>query len=483
MRKKTTIRFLTLCLALVLGVGLFAEQPIELLVDMHGWMPTLNTVPTLESPKVLNAPRLLAQEFERQTGIKIKWAYSKPVGGLEDEMGQWFTTQIAGDSCPVIAFSWGSRFQDRNYYVDLTEIMNRKNEFVEGNEVWKDMYEPYLFAGGGGPVDARGRIVSVPISLYPGPFAGYYYNMEIFEEHDISIPATFEQLIDTSKEIQSHGYTGIAPWGHFKKYGLDQWVVQNTIGVPIAAKIIDQLDLDGDGRVSTLETLKAVYADKFSPQQHDYAKEVYIQAKRYFTEALPAGWLDKDYMNEWDMGKIGMKEEGLWALNDEYNRVSRDYDFGIFPATLLSTDTTPYAAEMQMTQSGPFEPMPDLQLNIMKPAVDGNPELLEAAVKFLMFLTVPENVTMLCEEQGAALGAVIGSGYNSVLDDYLGQPFPIVPQVSWPMAFTSAANDTLNRRFGLWVLGERTDAQFYADVDEYQKAGADALVAAMGLTI
>lgn len=475
---------LLLCFAFVScgGDPVVEEKPIELLVDMHGWMPTINEVPTLEVPKVINSSRLIAKEFEKQTGIKIKWAWSKPVGGLEDEIGQWFTTQIAGNSCPAIAFSWGTRFQDRGYYVDLTEIMNGQNEFMEGNVKWKDMYESYLFDSNA-VVDANGKIVSVPISLYPGPATGYFYNKEIFADLSLSIPKTFEELISTSKTITNNGKIGVAPWGFFKKYGLDQWIVQNTIGVPIAAKIMSSLDLNADNNVSTLETLKGVKANLFNPEMHDYAREVYIQAKRYFTEALPEGWLNTDYMNAWDVGTIGMKEEGLWALFDEYNRVSRDYDFGVFPSTLLSLDTTTHAAEIQMTEKGPYNPQPNLTLNIMKPAVENKPKVLEAAIKFLKFLTLPDNVSMMCEEQGASLGAVLDSTFNPILDEYLDQPFPIIPQVSWPQAFTSAQNDKLNRSFGLWVLGSKTTAEFYSDVVKFQNAGADEMIAAMGIAL
>lgn len=111
----------------------------------------------------------------------------------------------------------------------------------------------------------------------------------------------------------------------------------------------------------------------------------------------------------------------------------------------------------------------------MKPAVKDDPALEAAAVKFLKFLTVPENISMIVEEQGSSLGAVKGSTYNSVLDDWLDQSFPIVPETNWPLAFNSEQNDKLNRLFGEWVLGRHTDDKFFEQVNTIQQAGAGRL--------
>lgn len=80
---------------------------------------------------------------------------------------QWFVTQIAGDNCPAIAFSWGTQYQDRDYYVDMTKYYNEPNEYVEGNEKWSDLFEDYLFETST-VRDIKGQLVGVPITLYAG---------------------------------------------------------------------------------------------------------------------------------------------------------------------------------------------------------------------------------------------------------------------------------------------------------------------------
>ncbi len=477
-RKKIVAILLCFVFALALFVGCGGKKDdgkIELLVDMHGLMPTLNTEPTTENPTVILATRRIQEAFEKENpDIKIKWARSKPVGGLEAEVSQWFVTQIAGDNCPAIAFSWGTQYQDRDYYVDMTKYYNEPNEYVEGNEKWSDLFEDYLFETST-VRDIKGQLVGVPITLYAGPATGWYYNTDLISK--TQIPKNWEQFVTLAKELNKDPeITAVAPWSYFKKISLDNWIMQYTIGPSIASYIMEQTDYNKDNVTSTVEQLRAMKAGLYNPVTQPYAKEVYVQAKRYFTELLREGWMSTDYTPQWNSGKVAMYEEGLWALYPQYNNTAREFDFGVFPAPLMDSSTTKYTTEIEYTEKGPYQPKGDMILNIMKPAVKDDPALEAAAVKFLKFLTVPENISMIVEEQGSSLGAVKGATYNSVLDDWLDQSFPIVPETNWPLAFNSEQNDKLNRLFGEWVLGRHTDDKFFEQVNTIQQAGADAYI-------
>ena len=231
----------------------------------------------------------------------------------------------------------------------------------------------------------------------------------------------------------------------------------------------------------TLEQLRATKAGLYNPVEHEYAREVFKQAKRYFTELLREGWMSTDYTPMWNNGQVALYEEGLWALSAQYNNTARDFEFGVFPAPLVDKNTTPYSVDIEYTENGPYQPEGDLILNIMKPAVEGKPELEAAAVKFLKYLTTPENISMIAEEMGSVLGSVKGSTYNSILDDWLNQSFPIVPDTNWPLAFNSDQNDRLNRLFGEWVLGSHSDSEFFEQVNSIQQAGADAYIQALNI--
>ncbi len=174
-----------------------------------------------------------------------------------------------------------------------------------------------------------------------------------------------------------------------------------------------------------------------------------------------------------------MREEGIWALPVE-NSTPKSFDFGVFVAPLVSTDTTQYATEIQFSD-GPYEPEPDLVVNIMKQAVKGKPEVLDAAIRFLKFLTQPENVSMICIENAGVLGAVKDTGHSQLIDEFIRQKFPVTPKATWPTAFTDENKDVLNRTFEQWLENKVNDQNFFAKVDELNVKGAKDFIKKMGI--
>lgn len=457
-----------------------SNKEVELVVDLHGWMPTLNSEPTAENPKVFVSTQKIADAFmEKNPNIKIKWARTKPVGGLATELAEWFTTQINAGTVPAIAFSWGTKFQDRGWYLPLDEYLDKANPYIKDNKKWRDIFPSYLWTNAG-IADINKKVVAIPVALYPGAATGYYYNKSAFTACGITTPPkTYEELIKAIDQFKAKGYTGIAPWGYFKSITADQWIMQFTIGPSAAGYIMNKTDYNKDGQVTTDEQLRGVKAGLYNPVDKPYAQEVFKQLKRYYTTVLGAGWESSDYNGPWNQGKVAIKEEGLWALQNENNNKGRTFDYGVFPAPLMTTDTTQYASKIEYTEKGPYQPDPDLQLNIMKDAVKNDPEKLDAAVKFLQYLTVPENVSMMVIEQGADIGAVKGTQVPPLLKDWVNNSFAKVPKANWPLAFTDEDNLSLNKAVETWVKNGMSDSDFYKKINELQLKGADSYIKSM----
>jgi len=455
------------------------QQPVKLVVDMHGWMPTLNTEPTAENPTVFLSPQKIADKFmQKNPHITIAWARTKPVGGLEQELAEWFTIQINAGTIPAIAFSWGTKYQDRGWYLSLDKYLDTPNEYVEGNTRWRDLFPEYLWSNVN-IAGVNGDVLAIPIALHAGPPTGYYYNKAAFADAGIKkLPSTWEEFLSAAKLLKAKGYIALAPWGFFKKIDFSAWVQQFCLGPSMAGALMNQTDYNKDGKVDINENLRAVKAGIFNPVDKPYAQEFFRQIKRYYTEILEKGWENADYTISWNEGKVGMREEGMWALQSEYSNKARVFDFGVFATPPISKDTTEYASNIKYTEKGPYQPDPDLQLNIMKDAVKDNPALLDAAVKFLKFLTTPENISKLILEHGAAIGAVKGSEVPPILQEWLNQPFAIIPKASWPNAFTDDKNLLLDKNLEMWIKGSLTDVQFFKIVNDIQQAGADDFIKA-----
>ena len=143
-------KFLALTLVLVLALGIVgcaapaapdtsdAQAPAEQTTDESKPIKlTLWSCNDMIRPNELKEGQetwYISQAIERfrelYPNVTIEWARSKPVGGLEIDTSQWFITQIAGGSCPAIAFSWGTAYEERGYYLDLTDYLNYSNPYV-----------------------------------------------------------------------------------------------------------------------------------------------------------------------------------------------------------------------------------------------------------------------------------------------------------------------------------------------------------------
>lgn len=456
-------------------------QPVTLTVDLHGWMPTINSTPTPESPTVFNSPQRIADAFtELYPNVTIKWARTKPLG-TEEELAQWFTTQINAGTVPAIAFSWGTRFQSRDWYYEMDEYLDKPNPYVEGNTKWRDLYPEYLWSNEA-VTSVNGKALAIPVALYPGPATGYYYNKSAFQDAGITkTPQTLEELITAVQKLKTKGYYGIAPSTFFKNVTADQWITLFVVGPSVSGYLMDKIDYDKNNSVNVLEQLRGVKAGVYNPVSNDYARELYKQIKRYYTEVLDPGWETTDYLSKWTEGKVGIFEDGIWRMSSENNNTLREFDYGVFPAVLMGEDTTQYSSKLEYTENGPYQPDPDLVLNIMKDAVKDNPLMLEAAVRFLQFMTTPENVSELVLENGTAIGAVKNTDTPPQLNEWINQPFPKIPKARWPLGFTDEQNMNFNKVVETWVKGGMADEEFYEQINQIQQTGADDYIKKMDI--
>lgn len=448
----------------------------RLVVDLHGYMPSTSRTPTADEPLVFNSTYYIAQAFmEENPDIEIIWARTKPVGGMDAEVAQWFTTQIAGGTVPAIAFSWSTRYEDRDWYLNLDEFLDAPNSWPYGEfATWRDVFRDYIWDSGY-VMNSYKNTVAIPLTVYPGAATGYFYNKRAFQVSGVNgVPTTWQQFITATEKLETKGYVGVAPWLYFDTTTtFDAWVFQSIMSPSYVQVIAHDIDYDGDGLVNKIEQARGVLAGHFSPNKHNsnLARDLYENLKYYYTSMLKKGWASIDYNAQWLNGAVGIREEGLWALPVENSNVVRDFDYGVFVAPLVADDTSPYLNPIEYSY-GPHEPRPDLSVNIMKEAVKNNPTMLDAALRFLKFISKPENVSLITVENGGVLGAVKNTMHSQLIDEFIHNLFPIMPKASWAAGFTDEYTDQLNRTFENWVNGDVNDTTFFNQVDTIQAAGA-----------
>lgn len=460
-------------------------EPITLLCDLNGLLPTTNTEPTEQQPTVFRSIQDITDEFCAMfPNVTIEWAYSKKSVG---DWAQWMTTQVASNDAPDIVMMHGSEYSDRGWYEDLTDVMDEPNPFIEpgerGAERWKDLFPDYMWLSDM-TTDAANRICAVPVMCYPGTATAYFYNKEIFEELHLSVPKDWEEFKDVCDAINEAGYVAVGPWSLNASANVDVWDVQFSLGPTYAEKIKKQWDYDGNGYMTQDEKLRATYEGVFYGQGPNLENilSLYREVQHKYHNILQTGAANTNYQPLWTSGKVGMMEDGMWRLKDENVDAARKFEYGIFPTPLANSKTSEYTADFKMGQ-GAYNPPISESFNIVKQAsLQKGPGHFEASKLFLMWLTVPENINRMVDElAGSSVGAVYGTIIPPQIADYVKGEFPRSPNCSWTSGVTVATQTKMSRYFQYWIQGKYSNAKFFAAYDKELHQGCLDMMNALGI--
>lgn len=160
-------------------------------------------------------------------------------------------------------------------------------------------------------VSYEGKVYGFPYSVC---YTGFFYDMDLFEELDLSVPTTVAEFRSVCEALQTAGYTPIAVGGG----GADTWVLhqmfQSLAGTALGDGFYDFVDAMNAGTGS--------YHD--IPHMEDF-KAMMEMCFKEFNVANPQ---DLDYSGmvpEFAAGKAGMYHNGSWSvanvmeLNPEMN--------------------------------------------------------------------------------------------------------------------------------------------------------------------
>lgn len=454
-------------------------KPVTLLLELGGFIPSANTEPTAEAPTVFRSMQYLADEFTKMyPNVTIEWDNTK---GSFGNWSQWMTTQVAAGTAPAVTFLHGATYADKGWFVPLDNILEQPNIFIDGNTKWKDIFPSYLW-NSYMTADANENIVAIPYSLYPGSATAYYYNKDIFKKVGVSVPKNWEEFITACKKINDAGYIAVGPAPINKTVNVNNWDIQFSLGPVYAAAIKDKWDYNGDGIMSQKELLRAEYEGVFYAKNNPAVLKMYGQVKRKYTEVLQKGAGNTDYESLWTQGKVAMMEDGLWRLPNENANTQRKFDFGLFPAPVADSATFSEAADIEMSK-GPYQPPISHSFNIVKPTVESKGEgYQDATVKFLQWITKPENMSQcILEQHGTSIGAVKGTAIPPELNEWFQCEFPKLPQAQWATTTTIEGTNLTSRYLELWVSGYIDDNKFIEQYDKALKKGIEDQISGLGV--
>lgn len=489
---------------------------VKLIVDLHGWMPTINTTATASTPTVYNSPRVIAEKFtELYPDVEIEWARTKSIGSSSDisgEMSSYFINAISKGTCPAIAFTWGTAYQDRDYYIDLTEYLNEPNPFETNEELkgkpWKDAFYDYVW-------DLErirtydGRIVAVPIATYAGTASAVYYNCSLMTDiglMDSATPTDKEEYIGVSRKFTWDDYMDAVD-ALTARYPSNKaitdpnatltagnWLFQFNLGPAYMKKLESTLDKDGDGKVSGQEKLQGIVDGVFNPVDKVYARELLGKIKTYYSSKIKNGDTSSAQdTKEWKNGLSGFYHAGSWEYSDQ-NSTPKNYKFNLAPAPMIDDSDSDYVETTWVKGLANYQPDVDLELNLMKPAFYENGDCIngkfdekkfEYALKFLQYLTTYESNSAMISESNTSLGAIKGVALPEIINNsvYKDCYFPVGSVYTWPTSLTSEAGEALDKIFAQWVKGKKSDADFYKEWNNLQVEDAKTYAEALKIDL
>jgi raffinose/stachyose/melibiose transport system substrate-binding protein len=169
-------------------------------------------------------------------------------------------------------------------------------------------------------IEYKGKYWMVPVSIN---FVGVFYNVDIFNEHDIKVPTTLSDLYATFDQLKA---AGIQPLMVTDK---EQWTIGHA-GTVVMENMFDVtkfLDvIHGDLSVRDIDGFSN-YIDWLEKTRKEYTQPDYLGT------AYEAG------LGDFANGKAAMLIQGNWII-PILKKANPDFNFGIFPFPAEKMDDT-----------------------------------------------------------------------------------------------------------------------------------------------
>src|SRR5690554_6980261 len=208
--KKNIIIILITLISLILvgcnnnnnGNGGFDGEVKTIVVDGGGDIGNFNTTPIMtpseSNPFPYNTLEVLAKEWEElNPGYKIHINRTSNNGKRAI-----IIPQLNNKTAPDILYQNGTVVNmdiGKDYYVEMTDYLNKPNKYVEGNTAWKDLYAPEELAQN---LATDGKHYAITLEKIP---VGIMYNKEIFELiGKTDYPETYAELLTYMKDIKEN---------------------------------------------------------------------------------------------------------------------------------------------------------------------------------------------------------------------------------------------------------------------------------------
>lgn len=296
--------------------------------------------------------------------VVIKWQ-----GTIEDTAQNLQAAKLAGETIDL--YSCGTRvirnsLAPAGIVTDMTELI----------KPYEDRFAPGMLEG----CMVGGRVWAFPIGS--GGSTTFYYNKQMFEDLGLSVPATYDELVEICNTIRS-------------ELGITPILQQGTLAIYWPMWYFETYE-----QATGNKSVENVYEFLAGERQFTGPEEVeaFNLIKRFFDDGL----IDSDSLNTnadgmraaFSQGKSAMFFGGTWEYTNIMQVVGDSFEVGVFEFPIM----VPGSQSRHGTGSGGGWFIPSFC----------NPENFDIIMKFVEFMTRPEWAGQVIETCAPIIPSVVG---------------------------------------------------------------------------
>ncbi|WP_198664227.1 ABC transporter substrate-binding protein [Jiangella endophytica] len=390
-----------------------------------------------------------------------------PLSSFSDTL----STQLSAGTASELVFNQAPH---QPYMVhELDEYLDQPNPYVEGSDAWIDVFDTALFGPDNSVTyNSEGHNEFIPFNVF---IPVVYYNTEAFEEAGIQAPIeTWGEFEQAAQALEAAGYVPFA--ADNASQGL-MWTYEVIFDQLMTGAVFDTLNVfDVEGNPGTNRSLT----------QKDWAwgvKTGAVQAteipelrgslellKEFYDSYVTPNWSGVTgsgaaVINQADFtnGTAAM----AWGSSFGYSTVVADAQFevGAMPFPTVTSETSEYATGINARYGASI-----YGTAYMIPSTVEGPEL-EAAVKFLQFMTAPDHVASWLAETGS-LSALADPEVPDNLQAFVASDWVEPRQMGSSGIYPPNGTDP-QALYGGYLLGTKDVDQMLADIQASWEQVAD----------
>jgi multiple sugar transport system substrate-binding protein len=393
-----------------------------------------------------------------------------------NSFAQTISTHLAAGTAPELVFS---QVPHKAHMVHpLDDYLAKPNPYIKsgpGSEKWGDVFRKRYYGLGNPAIsNAEGKIEFVPLNLVG---TGLFYNKQAFEKAGLTAPfKSFEDLLAGCAKLKAAGYTPLA----MDRSDLGPAWTMSAISGMLLDKHVDRLNVytsDGKPGKATSSTgtpvvagkavAKAVLSGELTTKTPEVVATLEL-LKKMWDACVDKNWSGNTGglngavvgLRDFATAKAGM----AWGVNFGVSALADvKFDFASMPFPQITPESTPLASGAPARFGAGVG-----GTNYMIPSTVKDKKL-EATVKFLQFVTSPDNIQPWLKATGgisAVEGATGADETKMFAEGTWGDPVPLSLPIGPPgvttlslvegwLLGTKSLEDEQRYLQDLWIKGQR----------------------------